>query len=158
MTSADGAGKLYYVKNVTKPEGKEYEVDLRNDMKSLNCCDHVLVHLQPCRHCVPVFWKEGMLSSPRKVGETINRYWPKWARVDTYLQTYANRSIAKPELHAGTFRGPETDRLLPPAQPHKRRGRPKKKRYRFRKKTKKSVEEAMPTVHDAYYADVLTYF
>ena len=74
VVSGDGAGKLYYVKNIAKADGKQYEVDMRRGMDTVDCCEHVCEHKQPCRHMVCVFWQQKMLSNQRKMKQVVHDF------------------------------------------------------------------------------------
>ena len=158
VVSGDGVSKLFYVQNMNEADTEQLEVDMRRGMKSVDCCEHVHVHKQPCRHMVCVFWKLGMLTSKRKVRTCINTFWPKWAQADVLLQAYANKSVARPHIYGGPFVGNAEDHVAPPKQSAKKRGRPKKKRYTGRKQTVKSIKARMPIVYNAQYASVLDFF
>ena len=80
---------------MNEADTEQLEVDMRRGMKSVDCCEHVHVHKQPCRHMVCVFWKLGMLTSKRKVRTCINTFWPKWTQSDVLLQAYTNKSVAR---------------------------------------------------------------
>ena len=156
VTSA-GAGEVYYVKDVTKPESQEREVDMSRGMKSVRCCAYVIQHQQPCRHMIPIFWKKRMLATARSARATINRFWPKWALAANYNHIYGDKYVRRPQLYNGPFVGPEEDKLLPPEQTSKKRGRPKRKRYRWRPKTVKRVRDWHPDVTHPMYAEILEY-
>ena len=158
VVSGDGAGKLYYVKNITKADGKQYEVDMRRGMDTVDCCEHVWQHNQPCRHMVCVFWQQNMLSNQRKMKQVVHDFWPKWAVAENYVRAYAGQRIARPEIYAGKFTGNPDECLGAPKQKKKKRGRPKKQRYRFRGKTVQDIKDVMPTVYHAEYASCLEYF
>ena len=158
VVRGDGAGKLYYVKDLSKPDGKQYEVDMRRDLSSVDCCAHVSIHRQPCRHMVCVFWKQGMMSTPRKVRQVVNKFWPKWAQAVNYLQAYQEKRIARPQIYAGKFTGDPNDCIGAPKQRKKKPGRPKKKRFTSRRQTVQDIKNRLPTVHHAEYASVLEYF
>ena len=67
----DCAGdKVYYVRDVRTPDGVEYEVNIKNDLKSVKCCPYITMHGLPCRHVVPVFF--GCLGNEvaRRVGDS----------------------------------------------------------------------------------------
>ena len=148
-----GTADVFYVKNVKSPEGKEYEVNLAKP----DCCDYVRMHLMPCRHMVPVFYQREMMSTQRQTMQTINAFWPKWAHASEYLKHYTDKSIRRPEMYCGPFLGAEEDRLLRPIQSRKKRGRPKRARYRWTAKTVTSVIDAMPVQYNREYAEVLEF-
>ena len=152
-----GTTQVYYVKNNKSAEGKEYEVDFTKKLDSVACCVYVAKNELPCRHCIPVFYKRGMFSNRRKSEATIAAFWPKWARADVYRDMYAGKSVLRPELYAGPFTGPNEDRRKEPVQDHKPRGRPKKARYRGKKKTVKSIKQALPTVYHPYYEEIMEF-
>lgn len=87
-------GEVFHLKDMRTPQGKEYEVNLAKP----DCCDYVHTHKLPCRHMVVVFHKRGLMSSARKVGTTINRFWPKWAHAAEYLKIYERRCVHIPEV------------------------------------------------------------
>jgi hypothetical protein len=123
-----GCGRtVYQLQDMRSADGKKYEVDLEN----LDCCDYVHTHQLPCRHMVPVFHSRSMMSSPRKVQQCIAKFWPKWALASEYIKIYEPRAIHIPPVYSGPFVGPDEQRLKPPIQKHRKRGRPKKERYRW---------------------------
>ena len=158
VVSGDGVSKLFYLDNMNEADADLKEVDMRRGMQSVNCCEHVHIHKQPCRHMVCVFWKLGMLRGKRKVAQCVNKFWPKWSIANVLLQAYISKSVARPQIYGGKFVGNHDDRIKPPKQSAKKRGRPKKKRYKYRKQTVKSIKQRMPTVYNAQYASVLDYF
>jgi len=157
QVSAGGTANLYYVQSINTAEGKEYEVDFTNNLASVKCCEYVTIHQLPCRHCIPVFYKRRMLNSKRKARATIAAFWPKWAQAEVYRDMYTNKTVRRPDIYAGKCVGPEEDKRLPPVQAQKKRGRPKKERYRFKPKTVQSVKDRMPTVYHAYYQEVMQF-
>ena len=158
VVSGDGAGKLFYVQNMQKADGEQIEVDMRDGMKSVDCCAYVHMHRQPCRHMVPIFWKFNMMNGARGVAQCVNNFWPKWAKAVTLLQAYQSKSVARPKIYAGKFVGDAADRIAPPKQGVKKRGRPKKKRYRYKKQTVQSIIDKLPTVYNERYGAVLQFF
>ena len=158
VVGGDGSGKLFYVKNVTKADAEHIEVDMRRDMASVDCCAHVHIHKQPCQHMVCVFWKCEMMSTNRKVDHCVKKFWPKWAQAQNVLNAYRSKSIARAQIYGGPFNGNDEDRILPPKQRKKRMGRPKEKRYTYRKRTVKDIVESMPILYHAQYASVLNFF
>ncbi len=146
---------MYYVKDITRPDGKEYEVHLQNP----DCCDYVHVHKQPCRHMVSVFHKLHLLGpNKRKAHDTIHKYWPKCFLAAEYKKMYEDRSIRKPGVYIGKFVGPPEDRIGPPKQTRKKPGRPKKERYRKQKQTVQTIRQRMPQVHNPEFAETLRFF
>jgi len=158
VVSGDGAGKLFYVKNVTKADAEHVEVDMRRGMASVNCCAHVHIHKQPCQHMVCVFWKQDMMSTNRKVAHCVGKFWPKWAQATIVLQSYKTKSIGRPRMYGGPFIGDAADHIKPPKQTAKKRGRPKKNRYKGRKQSVKAIAERLPIVYHQFYANVLSFF
>ena len=153
----DCAGdKVYYVRDVRTPDGVEYEVNIKNDLKSVKCCPYITMHGLPCRHVVPVFFKVGLLRGRNRVN-TIKKFWPKWAMAKYYAHMYAKYSVFRPTLHAGPFKGDDADLLAPPEQTHRKRGRPRKERYRHKPKTVKTVQERLPIVYHQQYSEVLEF-
>ena len=148
-----GSNGIYYVKDVRTPEGKEYEVNLAQP----NCCAYVSMHQQPCRHMVPVLYSQGLMATARQTQQSLHRFWPKWALADQYKQMYAGRSIRKPELYTGPFRGPDTERVAPSKLCKRKRGRPKRKRYKWKAKTVQSVKQRLPHVYNLEYRGVLQF-
>ena len=149
--TSSGAG-VYYVQDIRRPDGRTHEVLL--DKKQ--CCDHVVMHQQPCRHMVCVFSKQGMLSTNQRTTDAaIRNFWPKYFHSDNYLKMYEGKTIRQPELYTGKYVGPEDLRVLRPYQPPVKRGRPRTKRIRWKRRSVKDVRG--PVTH-AIYQDVLTYF
>jgi hypothetical protein len=70
---------------------------------------------------------------------------------------YQGKSIRKPRLYTGPYVGPEDDRLAPPLQRKKKRGRPKRKRYTWKKQTVRTVQQRLPVVYNLEYKSVLDY-
>ena len=134
------------------------EVDMRREMESVNCCSYVHIHKQPCQHMVCVFWKYEMMSTARKVDNCVNKFWPKWARARRLLDAYKPKSIARPHMYGGPFIGDDADRIGVPIQKAKPRGRHRKARFKYRKRTVESVAKAMPRVFHAQYASMLEFF
>ena len=149
--TSSGAG-VHYVEDVRKPDGRTHEVLLEKHQ----CCDHVVMNQQPCRHMVCVFHKQGMLStSERRTRATINNFWPKCFHSDNYLNMYKDKIIRQPEVYTGKYVGPDEFRVGKPYQPPIKRGRPKTKRYQWKRRTVKDLRG--PVTHE-YYQDVLTFF
>ena len=142
-------GAVYYLTNARSH--KEYEVDLENP----DCCHYVHTHTLPCRHMLVVFYSRNMLGSKRKVCQCLNRYWPKWALAQEYVRLYEGRSIRAPPVYTGPSTGSAEDNIGIPLQTQKKRGRPKKARYRYKPKTVNDVATRMPTVYNAEFADAL---
>jgi len=99
-------------------------------------------------------YQRRMMSTARSTRATIAAYWPKWAQAKNYQQMYQGQSVLRPQLYSGPFEGPEEDRLLAPVQTSKKRGRPRKKRLRYKPKTVKAVCDALPIVYNAEYGSV----
>ena len=154
-TVTAAGGDLYYVKNMSSPDGDVHSVDLRTP----KCmCAHWHQHMQPCRHMAVVFFKQKMLGpSPRTARETREKFWPKWASAQNYLDLYKDQMVRRPKVYAGEFKGNKDDILGPPVQEHAKPGRPKKKRWTRRANTPKQVAKQLPTVTNAEYADVLKF-
>ena len=92
-----------------------------------------------------VFFKMNSLSGARNRFMTVHRYWPECFHAQHYLdihETYGK--VRVPQAYAGPFRGDPEDITLPPAQTHKKPGRPKKKRYKYGRQTKKTIMERFP--------------
>ena len=152
--TSSGAG-VYYVTDVRRAEGRTHEVLL----DSQECCDYVVMHQQPCRHMVCVFYKQGLLStSKRLTDQTINNFWPKCFHSDNYLKMYQDKTIRQPEIYTGKYVGPDELRVRRPFQPARKRGRPKIRRYTWKRRTVRDVERSMGEATHAYYQDVLQYF
>jgi len=158
VVGADGAGKLFYVQNLQRADAEHVEVDMRRGLESVNCCSHVSIHKQPCQHMVCVFWKYEMMSTARKVDLCVKKFWPKWARAQVLLQAYKTKRIARPHMYGGPFIGDDADRIGMPIQRSKPKGRPKKARFKYRKRTVKSIAKVMPRVFHAQYSSVLEFF
>ena len=151
---SSGSG-VYYVQDVRRADARTHEV-LLNKMQ---CCNYVVMHKQPCRHMVCVFHKCGMLGGTRRVTEqTIRKFWPKCFLSDNYQKMYQNKSLRQPEVYTGKYLGPDHLRVLRPRQRPTKRGRPKKKRYTWKRRTVASVAANMTTVTHAHYHDVLEFF
>ena len=151
---SSGAG-TYYVKDVTRADGRRHEVLLEQQ----KCCNYVVMHKQPYRHFVCVFHKEGLLGhSKRNTMQTIRKFWPKYFYSDNYLKMYEDKTIRQPEIYAGKYVGPEHLRVGSPVQRPKKRGRPKTARYRSKRRTVKDVRESMGPLTHAYYLQVLEHF
>ena len=147
-----GAVGLYTVKSVLD---RTFEVNLEKASGWCSCV-YVHKHVQPCRHMAAVFVRCGMLGgSRRSTMRTVHRYWPKWALSEQYVQMYQDKSIRRPMIYAGPFQGPDEEILLPPLQPQVRPGRPKRKRYRYKPKTVRSIISNMPHVRNPEYANAL---
>ena len=152
--TSSGAG-VYYVTNVRSTNGRQHEVLL--DKKQ--CCDHVVMHQQPCRHMVCVFYKIGLLGNNRRTTEqTIRKFWPKYFHSDNYLKMYEGKTIRQPLLYTGKYTGPPELRVLRPRQPKRKRGRPRITRWTWRRKTVKDVERQMGPPTHAQYQQVLRFF
>lgn len=148
-----GSNGIYYVKDVRTPEATEYEVNLAKP----ECCAYVSMHKQPCRHMVPVLYSQGLMDSARATQASLRRFWPKWALAARYRDMYEGKSIRKPKLYTGPYVGPEADRLASPKLTKKKRGRPKRKRYRWKPQTVKTVQEMLPVVYNVEYNAVLEF-
>ena len=155
--TAGGTADIFYVQRVDTPDATAYEVDFSNGLASVKCCEYVSINNLPCRHCVPVFYKRGLLSSRRKAESTISRFWPKWARASVYHDMYSKKSVRQPQIFCGEFTGPDEHRRLPPRQDHKRGGRPRKERYRSKPKSTKAVKVRLPVVYHGQYQEVMTF-
>ena len=92
----------------------------------------------PCRHGGVIFHhKHFMSTSRRRTEQVCKKYWPKWAQYDNWARAYDDQIIRRPPIHQGAFRGREADIILPPLQPEKKRGRPKRTRGRTRTTARK---------------------
>ena len=154
----DAGGDLHYVKNTSSRTANERHVHLNRP----SCdCTHWRMHGQPCRHMAVVFFKKKMLGpQPRTAKATRHKFWPKWAFAKNYLDLYKNKTVARPGIYSGPFKGANPHDILgPPLQTHKKRGRPKKARYkrRGRAKSPKQVAVLLPTVTNAEYAAVMRF-
>ena len=155
--TAGGTNSVFYVKDTKSPDGKEFEVDITRGLTTVKCCAYVTKHLQPCQHMIPVFYQRNMMSTARATRATIATFWPRWALAENYQQMYAGKNVLRPQLYSGPFEGPEEDRLLAPIQTSKPRGRPKKKRYKWKPKTVKQVAEWLPVVYNEEYSAVCAF-
>jgi len=152
--TSSGAG-VYYVQDVRRADGRTHEVLLQRQ----KCCNYVVMHKQPCRHMVCVFHHENLLGgSRRNTDATIRRYWPKYFHSDNYLRMYKGKIIRQPEVYSGPYLGPDALRVLRPTQRPKKRGLPKTARYKWKRKTAKSVAESMGRVYHAHSQEVLEHF
>ena len=143
---------VFYVEDVRHADGKMHEVILDGP----KCCGHAIMHKQPCRHMVCVFHKEQMLGGIARTSEqTIRKFWPKCFHSDVYKRMYADKCIRQPEIYAGPYLGPDELRILKPKQSPVKRGRPKNKRYRWKKKR---VSDVTGRVYHAQYQGVLQCF
>ena len=146
--------RIFYVQDQDRPDAEQYEVNLADP----KCCHYLLEHKQPCRHLFCVFAKEKMLGpNLRTAAQTRETYWPKCFHAHKVRDLYANRGVRLPQLYCGKFRGPDQERILPPAQKPKRRGRPKKQRYRSKPQTVKDIRVRLPTVYNPEYADLMRF-
>ena len=147
---------VFYVEDVRNADGKTYEVVLDRP----KCCDHSIKHKQPCRHMVCVFHKEHMLGgSQRNSEQTVRRFWPKCFHCDVYQRMYADKVIRQPETYTGPYLGPDALRILPPKQRKAKRGRPKRKRYQWRRQTVQDVINSMGNIElHSHYQEVLRFF
>ena len=146
--------QVFYVQDKNRADAQQYEVDLNHP----ECCCYLSEHLQPCRHLICVFAKEKMLGpNQRTARATMTKYWPKWAQASLVCELYANRGVRKPSLYSGKFTGPDEERILPPLQSAVKRGRPKKKRYRYKAKTVDDVKARLTTIYHPDYAALLAF-
>ena len=146
---------IYYVQDIRRADARTHEVQLNK----MQCCNYVVMHRQPCRHMVCVFHKCGMLGSGKRVTEqTIRKFWPKCFLSDNYQKMYQNKSLRQPKVYAGKYLGPAHLVVGRPTQRPKKRGRPKKQRYTWKRKTVASVAANMTTVTHAHYQNVLEFF
>ena len=152
--TSSGEG-VFYVEDVQNAGGKTYEVVLDRP----KCCDHAIMHKQPCRHMVCVFHKAEMLGgSQRTSQQTIRRFWPKCFHCDVYKRMYAGKVIRQPEIYTGPYLGPDSLRILKPNQRPAKRGRPKRKRFQWKRKTVKDVINSMGHIeYHSYYQEVLEF-
>jgi hypothetical protein len=149
-----GGNRVFYVLDQNRADAKQYEVNLAKP----DCCPYWTEHCQPCRHLICVFAKLGMLGpNLRTARTTMEKYWPKWAHAKKVRDLYADRGVRLPTVYAGPFVGPVGDRILPPLQSKARRGRPKKKRYRYKPATVADVKTRMPHVYNPDYADLINF-
>ena len=143
--------QVYRVTNLGTPDGETYEMDLSVP----SCCSDYSIHLQPCRHMVPVFFHLHLLTgNTRRIQNTLHRFWPKWAFAKPYLEAYKGRCVHVPDIYTGPYLGPEADKVGVPLQTKKKPGRPKTKRYRSKPKTPRTVAQQMPTVYHAEYMEL----
>ena len=146
--------QIFYVQDQSRPDAQQYEVNLADP----RCCCYVGEHRQPCRHMICVFAKMRMLGpNVRTAKTTMETYWPKCFHAKKVRELYGNRGVRLPQIYTGKFTGPEHERVLPPIQKAKRRGRPKKKRYRYKAKTVQDVKNALPFVFNPDYADLIRF-
>ena len=89
--------------------------------------------------------------------DALEKYWPKCFHAEKVRDLYANRGVRLPQIYCGKFSGPDGDRILPPHQRPARKGRPKKKRYRYKPKTLRDVEATRPTVYLPDYMNVIQF-
>ena len=151
VSSGDG---VYYVQDVRRADAKTHEVLLNKKQ----CCNYVVMHKQPCRHMVCVFHKCAMLGGSRRVTEqTIKSFWPKYFHSDVYQKMYQNKSLRQPEVYSGKYLGPQHLVVLRPTQRPKKRGRPKKARYRWKRRTVASVAASMGPITHLHYQNVLEF-
>jgi len=144
--------RIFYVQDQHRPDARQYEVNLLKP----ECCFYISEHRQPCRHLVCVFAKEHMLGpNLRTARKTMETYWPQCFHAEKVRELYGNRGVRLPEIYCGNFKGPAQERILPPVQKAKPRGRHKKKRYRYKPKTVADVRTSMPTVYNPGYGDLM---
>jgi len=154
----DAGARLYYVKNMTSPAANVVHVHLNDNPRC--SCTHWRMHGQPCRHMAVVFFKKKMLGPcPRTAKVTRDKFWPKWAFAQNYLDLYKNKMVARPQTYPGPFKGAADDILGPPLHTHKKPGRPKKARAKRggRAKTPREVAQVMPLIRNGEYAAVMQY-
>ena len=147
---------VYYVEDVRHAGGKTYEVML----DSPKCCDHAIMHKQPCRHMVCVFHKEKMLGGLQRTSQqTIYKFWPKCFHCNVYKRMYTGKVIRQPETYTGEYLGPDALRILKPTQRPAKRGRPKRKRYQWKKTKLADVIKSMGEIEiHSHYQEVLRFF
>ena len=149
-----GTIHVYYVTDTRSADRRQFEVNMTRGLASVKCCAYVTKHLQPCQHMIPVMYQRGLMSTPRSTRATITALWPKWALAKNYQQMYQGKNVLRPELYSGPFEGSEEDRLLAPIQTSKKRGRPRKKRLKYKPKTVKEVRKRLPVVYNEEYGRV----
>ena len=104
----------------------------------------------PCRHmCVSFYATKRFGDTDIKTIETIYQYWSRWVLATNYRDAYDGKAVLRPETYVGPFVGEDSDRILPPDQRKKSKGRPRKKRFVKRKKTTKEVRQIM--VNSGHY-------
>ena len=72
----------------------------------------------------------------------------------TKVKSFGNQKCTRAHIYVG----PDDLRVLRPTQRPKKRGRPKTARYKWKRRTVKSVAESMGRVYHAHYQDVLEHF
>ena len=86
--------------SLTPGQPKVHKVNLNER----TCCGDMFEMQQPCRHCVVVFNKYGQLDEDN-IDETMAKFWPAWARADTYRDAYRGLTIHIPATYTGPFTG-----------------------------------------------------
>ena len=123
----------------------------------LQLCCHAQAALQAHGVRVPRVW-HAWGHEARHRTDRSQVFWPKCFLSDNYHKMYKNKSLRQPEVYSGKYLGPDHLRVLRPTQRPKKRGRPKKKRYTWKRRTVASVAANMTTVTHAQYHDVLEFF
>ena len=95
---------------------------------------------------------------------TCDRRGEPWRRTDQNVSMLKRSKICTPTEGSGcpsytvaSSEGPTMNASLPPAQRPARRGRPKKKRYRYKPKTLKDVTQGRPTVYNPEYMNAIRF-
>jgi len=147
-------GDIYDVANKRLPDKPHFEVNMADP----KCCTHVRNHQQPCRHMCAVFAYQSAFEGSRAIRNTLTQFWPKCFHAQYYLELHTQYGrVRVPEAYGGAFEGDETDKLLPPVQTHKPPGRPKKKRYRYKKQTPHTVAQVLPDVLAPEYETMIQF-
>lgn len=157
VTPGGGGELVFYVENLQTADHNVYEVDFRRGLASVKCCHYATKHKLPCKHMVPIFHSRGMMATQRKARATILKFWSRWALADNYRDMYRGKQALRPKISNGPFVGPVEDELQAPVQTQRKRGRPKKARYKCKPKTVKTVADWFPQVYHPQYARVLQF-
>jgi hypothetical protein len=128
-----GSGEIYYITDPTDPAMRE-EVNLaprRNHPHKVQCCTYVKEYALPCEHCALVFHERKFFyTGYRRTKAVIGKFWPKWVQYDTWAAAYENMFVKRPAVVRGPYNGPAEDVVFPPPAPTKKRGRPRKSRFK----------------------------
>ena len=128
-----GSGDIFYITEPSDPVNRQMLnlAPRRNHPQKVQCCKYVQEYSLPCEHCAVVFHERKFFyTGPRRTRAIIGKFWPKWALYDTWAAAYENKSVQRPEVVRGPFTGPMEDLVFPPPAPTKKRGRPRKKRFK----------------------------
>lgn len=147
--------ETYLVTHQKFVSGEWLETRHRVDLRKSTCdCGFFLVNHLPCLHAIYIIDSCNDRSTPKKMLTFRENWVPAYFHAESYIQAYdLNRCVIPPFVDQslnipGVTDAP--DRVLPPRQPKRKKGRHKLNRAKSKKK--RSRAGTFPNIHNTFYS------